>query len=218
MGDEEKKDPPPPSLSKPEAGPPPPSLSKPDPTPSMPPAGGNSGPPVIQDNSLRVDEPEEEGDELTHQAKAPLNPRLIAAVIDGLVAFGLYWVVATVLPDFLGKLAWLVQAAYWVTRDSLPFLNGQSVGKTAMKLKVLKNDGTSLVNDWQTAIVRNIPLIIPFFGLIEAIVLFSRDSKPERGLRLGDDWAKTKVVVWRPEEPETEKGSEPGQEGTDNQS
>ncbi|MEP4076931.1 RDD family protein [Haloferula sp.] len=198
MGEEEKNDPPPPSLSKPDAGPPPPSLNKPDPTPQMPPAGGKSGPPVIQDKDERVGEPEE--DELAHRAIAPLNPRLIAAIIDGLVAIGLYFVAIMVLPGMLERLAWVLWGGYLVTRDSLPFLKGQSVGKTAMKLKVQKNDGSSMLQDWQTAIVRNIPLIIPFFGLIEAIVLFSRDSKPERGLRLGDEWAKTKVVVWRPEE------------------
>lgn len=162
---------------------------------------GSFGPPVVQKSPLNVDSREdEEDDELSHGGRAPLNPRLIAALIDGLVAIGLYIVMALVLPDFLGKLAWVVQAAYWVTRDSLPFLNGQSIGKTAMKLKVEKNDGSSMINDWQTAIIRNIPLIIPFFGLIEAIVLMTRESKPEKGLRLGDEWAKTKVVVWRPEE------------------
>lgn len=88
-----------------------------------------------------------------------------------------------------------------MTRDSLPFLKGQSIGKTAMKLKVVKKDGSDLVNDWQTGAIRNILMVVPFFGpLIEAIVLVSRDGKPEKGLRLGDDYAKTKVVVWRPEE------------------
>jgi len=208
MGEEEKNDPPPPSLSKPDSGPPPPSLSKPEAAPAMPPAGGNAGPPVVQQAPATIDSQEEEGDELTHGVTAPLNPRLIAAVIDGLVAMGLYLIAWKLLPGFLDKVAWLLQFAYWVTRDSLPFLKGQSIGKTAMKLKVQKKDGTSMINDWQTAIVRNIPMLIPIFGpLVEAIVLFSRDSKPERGLRLGDEWAKTKVVVWRPEE-EAEDGEE----------
>ncbi|MGB6219454.1 RDD family protein [Haloferula sp.] len=204
MGDEEKKNPPPPSLSKPAATPPPPSLHKPDPAPSMPPAAGNSGPPVLQEKPIVKDE-DQGDDELVHGAMAPLNTRLIAALIDGLVAMGLYLIAWKLLPAFLENLAWVFQFGYWVTRDSLPFLKGQSIGKTAMKLKVEKRDGTTMIKDWPTAVIRNLPMIIPFFGpLIEAIVLFTRDNKPEKGLRLGDDFAKTKVVVWRPEEEAAE--------------
>jgi hypothetical protein len=31
--------------------------------------------------------------------------------------------------------------------------------------------------------------------LVELFVLLTREDKPERGRRLGDEWAKTKVIV-----------------------
>lgn len=197
MGDEEKKDPPPPSLSKSTETPPPPSLSKPEQAPSMPPSSGG-----VQEGSVKVDSQDEsEGDELAHGAPAPLNTRLLGGLIDGLVATGLGVVVTFLLPDLLSKLSTVVWIGYMMTRDSIPFLKGQSIGKTAMKLKALKQDGSDLVNDWQTGVIRNILMVVPFFGpLVEAIVLVSRDGKPEKGMRLGDDFVKTKVVVWRPED------------------
>jgi len=166
----------------------------------MPPSSGISGPPVIQ-AAVKVDPHEESDDELAHGSPAPLNSRLLEGLIDGLVATGLALVTALIMPDILDKLALVISIAYMMTRDSLPFLKGQSIGKTAMKLKVVKKDGSDLVGDWSTGIIRNILFVIPFFGpLVEAIILITRDSKPENGLRLGDDLAKTKVVVWRPDE------------------
>lgn len=195
---EEKKpyEPPPPDLSGPPAPPPdvptgpPPAEAKPEPS------------------KLRVDEKPGEEEEDAPGGIAPVNTRMIAAVIDILVASGIYWAASLILPDLLSGLSWVLWVAYLVTRDSLPFLKGQSVGKMAMKLKVEKQAGGDITGDWQSAIVRNIALVIPFFGLVEAIVLFTREDKPEKGLRLGDEWAKTKVIVARPEEeePASEEG------------
>ncbi len=130
---------------------------------------------------------------------APFNTRLIAALIDVAVAFGLN-MTALVLPSFLGRLVWLVALAYLVTRDSLPFLGGQSVGKKAMKIKAVTVDGKSLVNNWEPALIRNGVLLIPLFPLIELFILLTREGKPEHGRRLGDEWAKTQVIL-APEPP-----------------
>jgi uncharacterized RDD family membrane protein YckC len=166
----------------------------------MPEVTRPSGPPVV-DNPVRPAEPEVEENELENGALAPVNTRLLAGLIDGVVVVGLSFVVLFVLPDVLEKFAWVVAGAYWIVRDSLPFMKAQSVGKMAMKLKVMKLGGGTLESDWQAALVRNAVLLVPFFGpLVEIIVLLSRDGKPERGKRLGDEWAKTKVVVHRPEE------------------
>jgi uncharacterized RDD family membrane protein YckC len=127
-------------------------------------------------------------------AIAPFGSRMIAAAIDSLVASGLALAVLFVLPHFASKLAWLVFAAYLVTRDSLPFLP-RSVGKTAMKLRVVTLDNQPLTEKWETALIRNGVLAIPFFPLVELFVLLNREDKPERGRRLGDEWAKTKVIV-----------------------
>jgi uncharacterized RDD family membrane protein YckC len=82
-----------------------------------------------------------------------------------------------------------------VTRDSLPFLGGQSVGKKAMKLQVVTLEDKPITGNWEAALIRNGVLLIPFFGLIEIYVLLTREDKPERGRRLGDEWAKTKVII-----------------------
>ncbi len=126
---------------------------------------------------------------------APFNPRVIAVVIDSLVASGIVWGLMMILPDFADKLAVLVGVAYIITRDSLPFLGGQGVGKKAMGLQAVMADGTSLVGKWEAAVVRNGVLCIPFFAIVELFVLLSREDKPDRGRRLGDEWARTKVIL-----------------------
>ena len=132
---------------------------------------------------------------------AAFNTRILAAVIDMAISCGLTVGALWILPGFAEKIGWLVGAAYLVTRDSLPFLGGQSVGKTAMKLKVVTLDGKDLIGKWEAALVRNGVLAIPLFPVVELFVLLSREDTADRGRRLGDIWAKTKVIVApRPEE------------------
>ena len=115
-------------------------------------------------------------------------------MIDFLVSTGIMIALTIILPALGQRIASLAGFAYLVTRDSLPFLDGQSVGKKAMKLKVVTRDGTSLVGNWNAALIRNAVLLIPFFPLIELVVLITREDKPDRGFRLGDEWAKTRVI------------------------
>lgn len=129
---------------------------------------------------------------------APLGTRISAAVIDILVAIGLQIVISFILPNVLGFVASLTGLAYIFTRDALPFLDGQSVGKKAMKLRAVTRAGAPLTGNWQPCLIRNAVLAIPFFGLVELIVLLTRQDKPDQGLRLGDEWAKTKVIVVAP--------------------
>ncbi|MCX6865557.1 MAG: RDD family protein [Verrucomicrobia bacterium] len=123
---------------------------------------------------------------------APFNTRILAVLIDVVVMIGLQISVSFMLPS---RIAWLVGLAYLVTRDSLAFLGGQSIGKKVMKLKVVTADDKSLVNNWEPALIRNGVLAIPLFGFVELVVLLIREDKPERGRRLGDEWAKTKVIT-----------------------
>lgn len=130
---------------------------------------------------------------------ATFNSRVVAVVIDLLVALGVAIGLGWFLPDFAGQLAGI---AYFITRDSLPFLGGQSVGKKALRLKVTTSEGDSIVKNWQVALIRNGVLLIPFFALVEVYVLLTRDSGAARGRRLGDEWAKTRVIVEEPAAPE----------------
>jgi uncharacterized RDD family membrane protein YckC len=125
---------------------------------------------------------------------ASFNTRVIAAVIDLLVSLGVTISGVWLLPGLLEWIGQLVGLAYFVTRDSLPFLGGQSVGKKAMKLKVTTLEEISLAGNWSAALIRNGILLIPFFALVELYLLLTRENGADRGRRLGDEWAKTKVI------------------------
>lgn len=64
--------------------------------------------------------------------------------------------------------------------------DGQSIGKKLMGVTVIREDkGDSA--DFPDSFKRNLPLLIPFMFLIIACRL-------EKGKRIGDGWAKTKVI------------------------
>lgn len=114
---------------------------------------------------------------------ASLGNRVLAVLIDALIAGA-----CSIIP----VIGMLVGMAYIITRDALPFLEGQSIGKKAMKLRAVSAEtGKPLTNDWGPCVIRNIVLYIPFFSLVELIVLMNNKD----GQRLGDQWAKTKVIV-----------------------
>lgn len=190
---------------------PPPNLSAPPPSPPSPmDAKIGAGPPKMPQASageggvkVTIRDGSGEDDALV-QGIAPFNTRATAAVIDWLVAFGIMLALLMILPSFASKLGWLAAIGYLITRDSLPFLSGQSVGKKAMKLKVVTLDDKPLTGNWEAGVIRNAVLAIPFFAFIELFILLTREDKPERGRRLGDEWAKTKVII-APEPPAEEK-------------
>jgi uncharacterized RDD family membrane protein YckC len=90
-----------------------------------------------------------------------------------------------------GLLFFLIVIAYYVVMEKT---SGATLGKMAMKLKVVKQDGAAL--DWQASIVRNLLRIIDglFFYLVGAIVVWVSKSKQ----RLGDMAAHTIVVRAQP--------------------
>jgi uncharacterized RDD family membrane protein YckC len=181
--------------------PPPPDLPRytpPLPSLAIPPAAPPPAiPPAQQAAKLQIRVAPESAIDLTPDgALAPFNTRVIAAVIDLVLAGGLCIAAWMVLPGFCGaSMPWLVGLAYLVTRDSLPMLGGQSVGKKAMKLQAVTLDGKSLIGNWESALIRNAVLAIPLFPLVELVVLLIRKDKPEHDRRLGDEWAKTQVIL-----------------------
>jgi uncharacterized RDD family membrane protein YckC len=88
-------------------------------------------------------------------------------------------------------LLFLIAIAYYVVMEKT---SGATLGKMAMKLKVVRQDGAAL--DWQASIVRNVLRIIDglFFYLVGAIVVWVSKSKQ----RLGDMAAHTIVVRAQP--------------------
>lgn len=120
----------------------------------------------------------------TQPASANDGNRILAGLIDAIVAS------AFILIPFVG---WIAYLAYWLTRDGLPFLDGQSVGKKAMGLRAVTENGEPLTNRWDVVLLRNVSMVIPVLPLVELIVLFTNDKRQ----RLGDQWAKTKVISVR---------------------
>jgi uncharacterized RDD family membrane protein YckC len=106
--------------------------------------------------------------------------RIIAYLIDAVLV-----IMVSIIP-----FGFILGVAYFITKDALPFLDGQSIGKKVMKIRAVTEEGAPLTDNYGASIVRNIVFMIPFFPIIELIVLLTNDKKQ----RLGDQWAKTKVV------------------------
>lgn len=180
---------------------PPPDLSRPS-SPPEPPRAERAAAVKVR---IRTGDQENDVESPT-DCVASFNPRANAMAVDLVVAAGLIVGLYFLLPDFAHPLSWLAGLAYLVTRDSLPFLGGQSVGKKAMKLRAVTLEGKPMTGDWRTSLIRSGVLIIPFFQLVELWLLLSREDGPERGKRLGDEWAGTKVIVEaKPAAPEMEE-------------
>ncbi len=113
--------------------------------------------------------------------KADAGSRIGAYLID---------VVLIALVGWIPILGWIVILAYLLTRDALPFLDGQSIGKKLLGLRAVDENGAALTGNYGPSVVRNVVLLIPFFPLVELIVLLTNAET----LRLGDQWGKTRVV------------------------
>ncbi len=148
------QDPAPDMEKKPDALPrpsiPPPDLSRRPPPPPSPLENlPKSAPPPMPSEpvvKVKIRAPGDPGgDAAPAEGLAPFNTRVVAVVIDSLVASGVMIGCVWILPGLLEWIGQLAGLGYFVTRDSLPFLGGQSVGKKAMKLKTTTLEGTSLV-------------------------------------------------------------------------
>jgi uncharacterized RDD family membrane protein YckC len=114
---------------------------------------------------------------------ASAGDRFVAALIDGIL------ISVTYIIPFIG---WLIGLAYQLTKDALPFLDGQSLGKKVMKLRVLDSDTHEPITEkYDKAVIRAVSLIIPIFGIVDAFMVLTDER-----LRFGDKWAKTYVVKW----------------------
>lgn len=143
--------------------------------------------------------------EAASAGKADLGKRFIAAIIDAVIA---------VVIGFIPIIGGLIATAYWLVRDGLDvdFMDHRSLGKKVMKLRPVTLDGapvdimTSMKRNWMFALggvaqllaftiiglLIAIPLAMAVFviGIVE-VVLVLTDSE---GRRLGDKFAKTKVI------------------------
>jgi uncharacterized RDD family membrane protein YckC len=175
-----------------------------------------SAPPVSKFETGAHEKPADPGpsDEKTLAASTPLDvastdsilhTRVFAAVIDAIIGITVSWILMAILPSAINRLGWLPYIAYMLIKDSLPFLEGQSIGKKAMSLRAVTTGGAPLTNNYKAGAIRNVFVAIPILALVELILLFTRENDPKRGLRLGDEFAHTKVIT----EGKREESSEP---------
>jgi uncharacterized RDD family membrane protein YckC len=120
-----------------------------------------------------------------------------ATIIDIVIFWALSFVVAIATGETSGAgfsmgtlgscLVGIIGIAYYVVMETM---YGGTVGKLALGLKVVKEDGSAL--DWQTSIIRTLLRIVDglFFYLIGAILVWTSPTNQ----RLGDKVAKTFVV------------------------
>ncbi len=121
--------------------------------------------------------------ELTAASISSAGNRVVAFLID--VLFML------VIIALLKSLGMLIAILYLLTRDGLPILDGQSIGKKVLDLQAVDYKGEPLTNNWRPVVLRNVFLLVfPFVPILELFVLLSSTE----GLRMGDQIAHTRVV------------------------
>lgn len=134
--------------------------------------------------------------------KPDVGKRVLAYVIDWVVAMVIYAVLAPLSPP----LASLLGAAYILLRDGFEFdfMRGRSLGKRMMNLTVVRDDGGTM--DLMTSARRNWPLAISMLplglfvfilapvaliiGLYEAYLVITSND----GRRWGDKMAGTRIA------------------------
>lgn len=120
--------------------------------------------------------------------EASLGQRIGATLIDMVIFLPL------IIIPLLNLLVFPATFVYLLLRDSLPFLDGQSIGKKMLKLRAVTEDGKPLTGDYSPGVLRNISAAIGILALVELIIMIANKDKPGGIRRLGDQWAKTKVI------------------------
>lgn len=118
---------------------------------------------------------------------ASISARIVAQIIDSIVAALILFVPVFILKDEVEDLFLIILIAYLgylLFQDALP--NGQSIGKRVMKLSVV-NIKTGKPCSFIGSAVRNAFLL--FFGIIDLLLILSRYKQ-----RLGDKVASTVVI------------------------
>jgi uncharacterized RDD family membrane protein YckC len=127
-----------------------------------------------------------------------IGRRLVAAVVDGIVLFVIFYLIAaltgkttqsgfslTGAPAFL---AFLVGLAYYVLLEGTV---GATLGKLLLGLRVVKTDGSR--TDLRASLIRNVMRIVDFLPFIYIVGMIAIGVS-EKKQRLGDRVAGTGVV------------------------
>ena len=87
------------------------------------------------------------------------------------------------------KTGWIFGLIYFLGRDAMPSLKGQSIGKKVFKIRILTT-GTHETLDINPdrSVTRGLILLIPVVNIIDIFMLLTR------GRRLADKWTETEVI------------------------
>ncbi len=110
----------------------------------------------------------------------PLQKRLFAFLVDAVI-------VAVLV--FIPKVGWIFGLIYFLGKDAMPSLKGQSVGKKLFNIRILTT-GTNepLYLHPEKSVTRGLILLIPVVNVIDILRLMVK------GERLADKWTETHVV------------------------
>ena len=126
-------------------------------------------------------------------SKANILNRFIAKIID--------FIVAAAFSKLLQPVGFFAGLTYLLIADG--FFDGRSLGKKLINLKTIKADGELCT--YKDSILRNLTVsagyiffFIPYVGWLLALIIYSVEGLVilgnEKGIRIGDELAKTYVV------------------------
>ncbi|HDH49925.1 MAG TPA: hypothetical protein ENH04_00820 [Nitrospirae bacterium] len=137
---------------------------------------------------------EEDHSDKKEPGKAKILDRVIAKVID--------FIIIGVLIEAIPKAGYFAGLAYLLLGDGL--FEGRSLGKRLIKLRVVFQEGGSVCG-FRESVMRNFPfaaayilMVIPIIGFVFPLLVLIFESLlmigNERGMRFGDELAKTRVI------------------------
>ena len=109
-----------------------------------------------------------------------LKERFFAFLIDGAIVL---------LFCLIPKVGWMFGLIYFLGKDAMPSLNGQSVGKKVFGIMILTEGTNEPIHlHPRRSITRGLILLIPLVNIVDVFQLL------RTGRRLADKWTETYVV------------------------
>lgn len=142
-----------------------------------------------KDSDYTKIQPDDFAQGITLGKLASAGNRYLAQIVDQIIAFSLIFIFSLIgLSDGVGLLLMIgTYIGYILFNDAMP--NGQSFGKKLFSIKVVnKKSGRDC--SISESFMRNIPTVIPFLALIDAVMILGVKKQ-----RMGDKIANTIVIT-----------------------
>lgn len=149
--------------------------------------------PGMEEEARSPESPESNEEDSPEYSKASILNRFVAKIID--------LIVAATFSKLLSPVGFFAGLTYLLIADG--FFDGRSLGKKLIRLRVIKEgDGMCAYRD---SILRNLSIgigyilfFIPYIGWLLTLILYAIEGLiiigNEKGLRIGDEVAKTWVI------------------------